>query len=43
MIEVNEDVFHARVMKEHTKDYKKFQILIEGHGLRMAEHATSKF
>ena len=43
MIEVDEIVLHAKVIKEHVKDYKKFQRLIEGHGLRMAEHATSKF
>ena len=43
VIEVDEDVLHARVIKEHAKDYKKFQRLIEGHGLRMAEHATSEF
>jgi hypothetical protein len=43
VIEVDEDVLYARVIKEHAKNYKKFQRLIEGHGLRMAEHATSEF
>ena len=31
MIEMNEDVLHTSVIKEHAKDYKKFQRLIEGH------------
>jgi hypothetical protein len=43
VIEVDEDVLHSRVIKEHAKNYKKFQILIEEHRLRMAEHATSEF
>ena len=42
-IEVDEDIFHVKVMKEHARDYKKFERLIEGNQLRMAEHATSEF
>ena len=42
-IGVDEDIIYARVIKEHAKDYKKFERLIEGNGLRMAEHATSQF
>ena len=42
-IEVDEDILHAKVIKEHAKDYKKFEKLIEGNGLRMTEYATSEF
>jgi hypothetical protein len=43
VIEVDEDVLYARFIKKYANDYKKFQRLIEGHGLRMAERATSEF
>ena len=43
MIEVDEDDLHARVINVYTKNYKNFQILIKGHGLHMADHATSEF
>ena len=42
-IEVDEDVLHARVIKKHAKDFKKIERLIEGHELRMTEHAISEF
>ena len=41
-IEVDEDI-HAKVIKEHAKYFKKIERVIERNGLRMAEHATSKF
>ncbi len=40
---MDDDIIHARVIKVHAKDYKKFERLIEGNGLRMAEHDTSEF
>ena len=40
---MDENILHAKVRKKHAKYYKKFEILIEGNGLYIAEDTTFEF
>lgn len=41
-IEVDKDILNARVMNEYKRNYNKFEKLIKGQVLRMAEHIISE-